>query len=92
MNSEKYFNANKDLWNKRVAIHKKSELYEVEGFKKGKSSLQHIELEELGEVKGKSMLHLQCHFGLDTLSWVRLGAKVTGVDFSEEAIDLAKSL
>jgi len=88
----KYFEANKNLWNKRVAIHKKSDLYEVEEFKKGKSSLQHIELEELGDVKGKSLLHLQCHFGLDTLSWARLGAKVTGVDFSEEAINLAKSL
>jgi len=89
---KKYFDANKDLWNKRVAIHKNSELYEVEEFKKGKSSLQHVELEELGDVKGKSLLHLQCHFGLDSLSLARLGAKVTGVDFSEEAIELAKSL
>ncbi len=88
----KYFVANKNLWNKRVAIHKNSDLYDVEEFKKGKNSLQHIELEELSDVKGKSLLHLQCHFGLDSLSWARLGVKVTGVDFSEEAIDLAKSL
>jgi len=87
-----YFEANKNLWNKRVTVHQKSKLYDVEGFKKGKTSLQNIELEELGDVKGKSLLHLQCHFGLDSLSWARLGAKVTGVDFSDEAINLAKSL
>jgi len=92
MKAKKYFDANKNLWNKRVEIHKNSDLYDVEEFKKGKTSLQDIELEELGDVKGKSMLHLQCHFGLDTLSWARLGAKVTGIDFSEEAIKLAKSL
>jgi SAM-dependent methyltransferase len=89
---KKYFEANKNLWNKRVAFHKKSDLYDVEEFKKGKSSLQHIELEELCDVKGKSLLHLQCHFGLDTLSWSRLSAKTTGIDFSEEAIELAKKL
>jgi len=87
-----YFEANKNLWNKRVAVHQKSKLYDVEGFKKGKTSLQHIELEELGDVKGKSLLHLQCHFGLDSLSWARMDAKVTGVDFSDEAINLARSL
>ena len=90
--NQKYFDANKSLWNKRVAVHQKSKLYDVEGFKKGKTSLQHVELEELGDVNGKTMLHLQCHFGLDSLSWARLGAKVTGIDFSEEAINLANSL
>jgi SAM-dependent methyltransferase len=89
---QKYFDANKSLWNKRVAYHKESELYDVESFRNGKTSLQHIELEEVGNVKGKSLLHLQCHFGEDTLSWARLGAKVTGVDFSEEGINLARSL
>ena len=87
--SRKYFEQNKNLWNKRVAIHKHSDLYDVEEFKKGKLSLQPIEIEELGDVKGKSLLHLQCHFGLDTLSWARLGAKTTGIDFSEEAVDPA---
>jgi SAM-dependent methyltransferase len=51
-----------------------------------------LEREELGDVSGRSLLHLQCHFGLDTLSWARLGARVTGVDFSPQAIDLARSL
>ena len=59
---------------------------------KGKSSLKFIEVEELGDVKGKSMLHLQCHFGQDSLSWARMGAKVTGVDFSDQAISTANLL
>ena len=79
-------------WNECVPVHAKSDFYDLDGFKGGESSLNSIELEELGDVAGKSMLHLQCHFGLDTMSWARLGAKVTGVDFSEEAIDLARSL
>ena len=76
----------------RVEVHTKSELYNLNGFKNGNTSLQQIELKEVSNVKGKTILHLQCHFGLDTLSWARLGAKVTGVDFSEEGIKLAKSL
>ncbi|MCP5103936.1 MAG: class I SAM-dependent methyltransferase, partial [bacterium] len=51
-----------------------------------------IEKEELGNTAGKSLLHLQCHFGLDTLSWARLGAAVTGVDFSERSIQMARSI
>jgi 2-polyprenyl-3-methyl-5-hydroxy-6-metoxy-1,4-benzoquinol methylase len=89
---EKYFTSNKDLWNKRTSIHKNSDFYDLEGFKKGKNVLNEIELNELGDVSGKSILHLQCHFGLDSMSWSRLGAKVTGVDFSDNAIDVAKEL
>ena len=63
-----------------------------EGFKKGKNSLNAYELEEVGDVKGKKLLHLQCHFGQDTLSWSRLGAKCTGIDLSNEGIELAKKL
>jgi 2-polyprenyl-3-methyl-5-hydroxy-6-metoxy-1,4-benzoquinol methylase len=89
---EKYFEVNKSLWNGKTEIHVKSDFYDVESFKKGKSSLNFIELEALGNVKGKSLLHLQCHFGLDTLSWARLGAKATGVDMSDKAIDYAWTL
>ena len=46
----------------------------------------------MGEVRGKSLLHLQCHFGLDTLSWAREGAQVTGMDFSPEGIRIARGL
>ncbi len=89
---QKFFEANKNTWNKKVGFHFKSDFYDVAGFREGKSSLQFIELKELGEVNGKSMLHLQCHFGLDSLSWAKLGAKVTAVDFSDEAIRMAKNL
>ena len=89
---DSYFQANKEAWNKRTAIHKDSDFYDVASFKAGKSSLNKIELTELGDVKGKSLLHLQCHFGLDTLSWAREGALVTGVDLSNDAIDHANKL
>ncbi len=89
---QKYFDANKDGWNKRTAVHKTSAFYNLEEFKKGKTTLNSIELEEAGDVKYRSLLHLQCHFGLDTLSWAREGAIVTGVDISDEAIKLAKEI
>jgi SAM-dependent methyltransferase len=91
-NYQQYFDANKDGWNKRTAVHEASAFYNLEEFKKGKSSLNKIELEEVGDVKGKSLLHLQCHFGMDTLSWAREGATVTGVDISDKAIALAKQI
>jgi len=90
--NRKYFQANKKFWNQRVTIHSKSDFYDLDGFKKGKISLQSVEIEEMGDVKGKDILHLQCHFGLYSLSLARLGANVTGVDFSEKAIKLAKTL
>ncbi len=88
-----YIKENLKHWDDRVAYHEKSDFYDVENFKKGQTSLQSIELEALsGEVAGKSMLHLQCHFGQDTLSWARMGAQVTGMDFSSKAIALARQL
>lgn len=83
---------NRSLWNGWTRLHEESAFYDLEGFKAGRSSLKPVELEELGEVAGKTLLHLQCHFGMDTLSWARLGARVTGVDFSADAITLARSL
>ena len=87
-----YFDANKELWNQRTAVHKDSSFYDLAGFKAGQNALTPIELKELGDVKGKSMLHLQCHFGMDSLSWARSGAHVTGVDLSNEAIREAQQL
>lgn len=83
---------NRKLWDELVRINAGSKLYDVAGFKAGKCTLDPIELEEVGDVAGKTLLHLQCHFGQDSMSWARLGAKVTGVDFSPKAIDLARSL
>jgi len=87
-----FFETNKKTWDKKVSFHKDSDFYDLPGFLKGKTSLNKLELEELGNVKGKSLLHLQCHFGLDTLSWSRLGANCTGIDISEEGIKQAKLL
>jgi SAM-dependent methyltransferase len=86
--------ANLELWNTWARAHEKSAFYDVEGFKAGASSLWPLERDELGPFihEGTTLLHLQCHFGLDTLSWARLGARVVGLDFSDEAITLARSL
>jgi SAM-dependent methyltransferase len=84
--------ADQSNWNRLAPIHARSTFYDVEGFKAGRLSLLPIEREELGDVTGKSLLHLQCHFGMDTLSWARLGAQVTGADYAEEAIELAREL
>jgi len=88
-----YFEVNRQYWDEATEIHLRgSETYPIEVFKAGKSMLPPSDIEEVGDVTGKSMLHLQCHFGMDTLSWARLGAAVTGVDFSEKAVDAARSL
>ncbi|KAB8028089.1 class I SAM-dependent methyltransferase [Fluviispira multicolorata] len=89
---EELLNNNRSLWNSWTKINAKSSFYDLEGFKINKNSLKNIELKEMGSVEGKTLLHLQCHFGLDTLSWANKGAKVTGVDFSDEAIKLANDL
>ena len=87
-----YQNINRQSWNDRVDSHLKSEFYDVEGFLKGQTSLKEIELPLLEDVKGKSILHLQCHFGQDTLLLERMGAKCTESDLSDKAIVLAREL
>jgi SAM-dependent methyltransferase len=87
-----YKDINRQSWNDRVDSHLKSDFYDVEGFLEGKTSLKQIELPLLGDVSGKSILHLQCHFGQDTLSLERMGAKCTGIDLSDKAIKSATEL
>lgn len=87
-----YIEINKNLWNKKVAHHLESAFYDVPGFLAGNSSLKPIEIDLLGDISGKSLLHLQCHFGQDTISLARMGASTTGVDFSEAAIEKATEL
>ena len=89
---EKYITENRKLWNARVPVHVDSEFYGMKDFMEGKSSLKPIELELLGDIKGKSILHLQCHFGQDTISLARMGASVTGVDLSDAAIEKAREI
>ena len=96
MKLDKYRSANLANWNDRVPIHLKSKtVYNIEEFKADPDRITPVvefDRHELGDVTGKSLLHLQCHIGDDTLSWARLGAKVTGVDFSENAIAAARNI
>jgi SAM-dependent methyltransferase len=87
-----YFETNLKRWDELVGVHKDTPYYDLAGFKAGHDSVHSIEVGELGDVAGKTLLHLQCHFGMDTLSWARRGATVTGVDFSERAIESASAL
>lgn len=87
-----YLEINRNSWNAKVEPHLKSDFYFVEEFLHGRTSLNTIELELLGDVKGKEILHLQCHFGQDSISLSRMGAKVTGIDLSDKAIETAKNL
>lgn len=87
-----YFEANKKLWNNKTPVHVASAFYNVPAFKAGTTSLNSIELDEVGDVSGRKLLHLQCHFGMDTISWARRGALATGLDFSDKAIVEAKAL
>jgi SAM-dependent methyltransferase len=84
--------SNQRLWDAWTPLHEQSPLYRLEAFKAGASTLRPVERQELTEVAGKTLLHLQCHFGLDTLSWARAGAIVAGADFSEQSIGLAQRL
>jgi SAM-dependent methyltransferase len=87
-----YLSINKELWNNRVEDHYSSEFYNVRDFINGKTSLNQIELDILGNIDGKRILHLQCHFGQDSISLARLGANVTAVDISDKAIEKGKEL
>jgi 2-polyprenyl-3-methyl-5-hydroxy-6-metoxy-1,4-benzoquinol methylase len=89
---EGFFALNRAGWDRRATAHFESEFYDVDGFLAGETSLREIERAEVQDVAGKRLLHLQCHFGLDTLSWAREGAICTGVDISSVAIDLAGQL
>ena len=83
---------NRAWWDEKVALHADSAFYDLEGVRAGASALDPIERAEVGDVRGQSVLHLQCHFGLGSLSLARCGARVTGVDFSATAIELARRL
>ena len=87
-----YKETNKKSWNIRTEHHVQSDFYNVKGFLDGETSLDEITLDLIGDIKGKKVLHLQCHFGLDTLSLARMGADVTGMDLSDKAIDEARLL
>jgi len=84
--------ANRVNWDERTAIHVRSEFYDVDRWLQERRGPREWEVAALGDVSGLTLVHLQCHFGLDTLAWARAGATVTGVDFSERAIAAAREL
>ncbi len=95
MGVAEYREANRANWNERVAGHWEPDAYDAPGFiadPERISSVVQFDRQYLGEVDGRLLLHLQCHFGMDTLSWARLGADVTGIDFSADAIAAAINL
>ncbi|RAJ71659.1 methyltransferase family protein [Streptomyces sp. Amel2xB2] len=92
MTDSDWLRINRENWDDRVRIHALSEFYDLPGFRAGGSTLRTVEVDEVGDVSGKSLLHLQCHMGQDTLSWARRGADVTGLDFSADAIRTARGL
>jgi len=83
---------NRELWESWTRVNIKSDFYDVKAFKRGETQLDQVAAKGVGDVRGKSLLHLQCHFGLDTLDLARRGARVVGVDFSNEAVGFARKL
>lgn len=92
MQQPDYIKQNKETWNIKTDFHIASKFYDMDSFMKGKNSLNEIELKLLGDVTGKTILHLQCHFGQDSISLARMGAKVTGIDLSDNAIGKATEI
>ena len=90
MNEDKYLDVNRKAWDQKTEFHLISDFYNMAEFMTGKNSLTNAELSLLGDVKGKSILHLQCHFGQDSMSLSRMGAQVTGIDISGKAIEAAQ--
>jgi SAM-dependent methyltransferase len=89
---DEYIKTNQDWWNEAAQVHAQGDAYRLKAFKEGMIKLRPLERAEVGDVVGKKLLHLQCHFGLDTLSWARLGAQVVGIDYAEKAIAIARAL
>ena len=95
MSNDAYFADNRRNWDDRVPIHAASSLYNLDGYVNDPSHLSSVvefDVRYVGDVAGKTLLHPQCHIGTDTLSWARLGAAVTGIDFSGPAIATAADL
>ncbi|MBD3170763.1 MAG: methyltransferase domain-containing protein [candidate division Zixibacteria bacterium] len=87
-----YREENRRVWDEITPVHYENPGYRVAEFLDGDLIINKAILDEVGEVRNKKLLHMMCHFGLDTLTFARLGAEVTGVDFSEKSIRLARSL
>ncbi|MCZ7646684.1 MAG: class I SAM-dependent methyltransferase [Planctomycetota bacterium] len=84
---------NREHWDERARLHATGDTnYRIDRFKRGEYGWERNVPDDLGDVRGLKLLHLQCHFGMDSLLWAKQGAEVTGVDFSETAIAHAREL
>lgn len=88
----KSMNDNLKWWDERASMHAKSKFYNLPGIIAGVQRISDYEIDEIGGVRGKRLLHLQCHLGTETIDWARLGAEVSGLDFSREVIKQAEQL
>ncbi|MQA23941.1 MAG: methyltransferase domain-containing protein [Micromonosporaceae bacterium] len=89
---EDYVTSNRHLWDEWADIHAAGDWYDLDSVRRGADKLRPYEVQEVGDVNGLTMLHLQCQIGTDSVSWARRGAKVTGVDFSPRAVEIANAL
>jgi SAM-dependent methyltransferase len=89
---DEHIAANRASWDARTPVHVGSRFYDVEGWLRDLPGPRRREVDALGDVRGRSLVHLQCHIGLDTLQFARAGANVVGLDLSPAAIDEARSL
>jgi SAM-dependent methyltransferase len=92
MTGSEWREANRANWDERVAVHLNDPGYDLSALSAGQGRLNAIEEAELGSVQGLRVLHLQCHFGRDSLTLAQRGAEVVGLDFSRNAIDAAQTL
>jgi SAM-dependent methyltransferase len=90
-----YRDVNRASWDQRAPAHAASPDYNVQGFIDDPALISNVvrfDRPLLGEVRGLRGVHLQCHIGTDTLSLSRLGARMTGLDFSPAALEQARSI
>lgn len=92
LSDQDWRSANRANWDERVAIHLGAPAYELDSLRAGRGQLHPIEEAEIGPLEGLRVLHLQCHFGRDSLILAQRGAKVVGLDFSRPAIAAAREL
>jgi SAM-dependent methyltransferase len=92
VDTERYLASNEALWDEWSAIHERSEWYDLQAIREGACHLGRFELDEVGDVQGKTLLHLMCQIGTDTVCWARRGATAVGVDFSAKAVEIASRL
>lgn len=89
---ENYSASNRKLWDEWADVHASGTWYDLDAVRRGSDKLRPYEIDEVGDVRDRTLIHLMCQLGTDTLAWARRGADATGVDFSARAIAHARKL